>query len=87
MGNIGEELKKSLNKLGITRQVEAVGVVEQAREEIAKYIPAEDFEVISFKNGTLKIATKSSVVANEIQARISKIKKNTLIKRINIKLF
>ena len=67
MGDFADILKKKINQMGIGRQVEAVGVVEQATKEIAKYIPQEDFEVISFNRGTLKIKVASSVVANELQ--------------------
>jgi len=41
--------------MGASRQVEAAGVVEAAQKELEKYVPAEDFEVISFNRGTLKI--------------------------------
>lgn len=70
--------------MGIERQVEAVGVVEQAQKEIGKYIPEEDFEVISFNRGTLKVKVKSSVVANEINLKKKEIQKNGLIKNIRI---
>ena len=66
MGNFDDILKKKLNSLGISRQVEAAGVVEAARKEIAKFIPEEDFEVVSFNRRILKINTSSAVVANEI---------------------
>lgn len=69
MGNLGNILKKHAKRLGIERQVEAVGVVEEATKVISKYIPKEDFEVISFKDGVLKIKTESSAAANEIQLR------------------
>lgn len=74
MGNFDDILKKKINQMGIGRQVEAVGVVERAREEIAKYLPAEDFEVISFNRGTLKVKVSSSVVANELQFITSDLK-------------
>jgi len=75
MGDFDDILKKKFNQMGIGRQVEAVGVVEQATKEIAKYIPQEDFEVVSFNRGTLKIKVANSVVANEIQLYLNKIKK------------
>ena len=81
MGNFDDILKKKINQMGIGRQMEAVGVVEQATTEIAKYIPREDFEVISFNRGTLKIKVTSSAVANEIQMVNNRIK-NDYIKRI-----
>lgn len=84
MGNINDSLLKSLNRLGIARQVEAVGVVEKATEEIAKYIPREDFEVVSFKDGLLKIKAQSSTVACEIKNHANHFKtiKNHKIKII-----
>jgi hypothetical protein len=66
MGNLGEILKGSVARLGITRQIEAVDIVEKATEEIAKFIPREDFEVISFNRGTLKIKTRHPAVSSEI---------------------
>ncbi len=66
MGNLGNILKNKIEELGISKQVEAVDIVERATKEIAKFIPAEDFEVVSFNKGIIKIAVKSSSVANEI---------------------
>lgn len=73
MGNLESILKKKIKEMGAERQVEAAGVVEAAQKEIAKYIPKEDFEVISFNRGTLKVKVKSSVVASELQMVRSKI--------------
>lgn len=84
MGNLGDALQKSINRLGVSRQVEAVGVVEKASEEIAKFIPREDFEVVSFNRGTLKIKAANSAVASEISLQRSKIK---IMKVKNIKIF
>jgi hypothetical protein len=81
MGDFDDILKKKINQMGIGRQVEAVGVVEQAAKEIAKYIPQEDFEVVSFNRGTLKIKVANSVVANEVKMASNHIKKEN-IKRI-----
>ncbi len=74
MGNLDNILKKKLKSLGIARQVEAADVVERAQKELEKYIPKEDFEVISFNRGVLKVKVASSVVASEIQMRVQKIK-------------
>jgi hypothetical protein len=82
MGNLDNVLKKKMKGLGISRQVEAAGVVEKATEEIAKFIPREDFEVVSFNRGTLKIKAKSSVVANEIQSKSKSLKKRIVIKSL-----
>lgn len=83
MGNLKGILAKKMKQLGIDRQVEAAGVVEAAQKEIAKYIPKEDFEVISFKGDTLKILTKSPAVSSEIFLNKTKIiEKITSIKKI-----
>jgi len=81
MGNLGEILQKKIRQMGAERQVEAAGVVEAAQKEIAKYIPEEDFEVISFNRGTLKVKVKNSVVASELQLISHKIK-NEYVKKI-----
>lgn len=75
MGNLGDALQKSINRLGVARQVEAVGVVEQATAEIAKHIPTEDFEVVSFNRGTLKVKVANSAAANELQYKSNDIKR------------
>jgi len=86
MGNLDNILRKKLKSLGVERQVEAAGVVEIATAEIAKYIPREDFEVISFKNKTLKVSAVSSVVANELLlAKPKIIERIEAVKEINIK--
>jgi hypothetical protein len=66
VGNLEAILKKKIKQMGAERQVEAAGVVEAAQKEIAKYIPEEDFEVISFNRGTLKVRVRSAVAANEM---------------------
>jgi len=83
MGNLGEILKKKIKSMGVERQVEAAGVVEAAQKEIAKYIPEEDFEVVSFNRGTLKIKVNSSSAASELQMASHKIKKE-MIKNLKI---
>lgn len=85
MGNISNELNKVLNRRGIARQVEAVGVVEAATAEIAGFIDPADFEVISFKDGLVKIKVASSVVASEVQFAQPKILgASELIKKIRV---
>jgi hypothetical protein len=78
MGNLGEILQKKIRQMGAERQVEAAGVVEAAQKEIAKYIPEEDFEVVSFNRGILKVKVKNSVVASEIQMINHKLKSNAI---------
>ena len=67
MGNLEDILKKHAKRLGIERQVEAVGVVEVAAKEVEKYASKEEFEVISFKEGVLKIGTFSGSAASSIR--------------------
>lgn len=69
MGNLDETLSKKIKQLGIERQVEAVGVVEDAVKEITKIVPREDFEVVSYKNEVLKVSVTSSVAASELQGQ------------------
>jgi hypothetical protein len=83
MGNLGDSLQKHAKRLGISRQVEAVGVVEAATKEIEKYVDSDQFEVISFKDGVLKIGVDSASAKNEIQLKFSqKFKKEWDIKRL-----
>jgi hypothetical protein len=85
MGNISAELEKSLNRLGIKRQVEAVGLVEKTENLIAEKFPREDFQVVSFNRGTLKIVVASAPMASEMQFLSHRIKiENAEIKRIKI---
>jgi hypothetical protein len=86
MGNLGEILQKKIRQMGAERQVEAAGVVEAAQKEIAKYIPEEDFEVVSFNRGTLKVKVKNSVVASELNLNCNSIKKIIQIKSIKIEI-
>lgn len=74
MGNFDDILQKKIKRMGIGRQVTAVGVVECATTEIAKYIPREEFEVISFNRGTLKVGVVSAAIASELQLSAGKIK-------------
>lgn len=75
MGNLGDILKQRIKAIGAERQVEAAGIVEAATKEIAKYIPREDFKVISFNRGVLKVGVSSSSVSSEINFNKEKIKK------------
>jgi hypothetical protein len=89
MGNLGGILKEHAERLGIKKQVEAVGIVEKATEEIAKYIPRGDFEVVSFKGGALKVCANSASAAAEINQSATQIIKDVAdanIKRIIIKI-
>jgi hypothetical protein len=83
MGNLGDILSKKFKSLGIERQVEAVGVVEQSQKEIEKIVPKEDFEVISFNRGVLKIGVDSNSLASELRLKIDRnFQKKHGIKRV-----
>ena len=51
MGNLGGLLAQRLEDLGIKKEVEAVGVVEEAEKRIEKIVPKEEFEMISLEEG------------------------------------
>ena len=80
MGNLGDILSKKIKSLGIERQVEAADVCERAIEEIAKFIPREDFEVVSFNRETLTVSVKASAVATELRLNQKKIAKELTTK-------
>lgn len=72
MGNLGGELEKKLNKLGIKKQVEASMIVEGAQKKIEELFGergAQNLKVVSFKNGILKIAATNNAWAAEAQAQ------------------
>jgi hypothetical protein len=73
MSNFENILSKRIQELGIERQVEAVGVVEDAVKVIAEILPRQDFEVISFKDGVLKVAVASCAAASELQISSAKV--------------
>lgn len=67
---IGDYLKKSINKAGVGRQIEAAQVC-QFWEEAIKSIFDRDIvnksQAVRFKNGTLTVAVLSSVLAQEFK--------------------
>lgn len=79
MSNLQDVIAKKMERMGISRQVEAVGVVERATAEIAKLIPRDDFRVISYKDGVLRVYFISATVASEVFAQ-----KSSLLKKIGV---
>lgn len=83
MGNLGDILSKKIKSLGIEKQVEAADVCERATKEIAKHIPNEDFEVISYKEGVLKVWCDSACAKAEIEALIRNKRCHDDLKRVS----
>jgi predicted nucleic acid-binding Zn ribbon protein len=83
MGNLGGELEKKLVKLGIKKQVEASMIVEEAQKKIEEILGErgkENLRVVSFRNGTLKIAASSNNWAAECQGHIKEFLTNEIKK-------
>ncbi len=81
---ISDYLKKSINKAGISRQVQAAQVCHLWKEVIKVMFnqeAAEKSQAIRFKGGTLTVAVLSSVLAQEF-----KFKEEEIIRRINKKM-
>jgi len=80
---IGEYLKKSINKAGIGKEVEAARVCQFWKTIIEKVFSreiAEKSKALRFKNGTLVVAVSSPVLAQEFRFRESEI-----VERLNKK--
>jgi hypothetical protein len=81
MGNLGDIFEKRVNQLGIKKQVDAALVVQESQDRLKEIFGADvekNLQVISFNNGTLKIAARTNAWANESQAQILKIRKNPI---------
>lgn len=75
--SISVSLKKSINKAGINKQVEAAQVCEfwqEAIKDIFGSVVAEKSQAIRFKNGTVTVAVLSSVLAQEFKFKEGEIK-------------
>jgi len=75
--SIGNDLKKSINKAGIGREVEAFQICELWKgviEEIFTKEVADKTQAIKYKNGVLTIAVLSSVLAQEFKFKEEEIK-------------
>ncbi len=75
--SINYDLKKSINKAGIHKQVKAAQVC-QFWQEVIKSIfgqkVAEKSQAIKFKNGALTVAVLSSVLSQEFKFKEGEIK-------------
>ena len=78
LNSIGGYLKKSINKAGINKQVEAAQVCQfwqGAIESIFGKAVAERSQAIRFKNGAITVAVLSSILAQEFKFKEDEIKK------------
>ncbi len=69
-------LKKQLNKKGLAKSVQAALVCDALEEWIDKNLPQDlkkDLEVISFRDGVLKVRVASSVISQELKLKHSDI--------------
>ncbi len=75
--SINSDLKKSIQKAGIGREMEAFQICEfweKAIESIFAKEIAEKSQAIKYKNGTLTVAVLSSVLAQEFKFKEDEIK-------------
>ncbi len=81
LDSIGGDLQQSLNKAGITRQIDAVRVCERWEKVISgifgKQVTGKS-QALHFKNGTLTVAVLSPVLAQEFR-----FKEEEILKEIN----
>jgi len=75
--SINSDLKKSIQKAGIGREMEAFQICEfwkKAIEDVFTKEIAEKSQAIKYKNGTLTVAVLSSVLAQEFKFKEEEIK-------------
>lgn len=60
---------KFSRKDDLSRQLEIVKVFDLYRQELEKFLPDLDVELVSLKNKTLKVRVTSPVMANELRMR------------------
>ena len=86
--SINYDLKKSLNKAGIDKQVKAAQICQfwdEAIKSIFGQKIAEKSQALKFKNGTLTVAVLSSVLAQEFKFKEEEIKEE-INKKVGYKL-
>lgn len=79
LSSIGSDLGKSINKAGISRQIEAVLICdlwEKAICDIFGKQVAEKSQALHFKNGVLTVAVLNPVLAQEFKFKEEEIKKH-----------
>ncbi|MCK4891804.1 MAG: DUF721 domain-containing protein [Candidatus Pacebacteria bacterium] len=75
--SIGGDLKRSISKAGISREIEAFQVCDfwqKVIENIFTKEIADKTQAIKYKNGTLTVAVLSSVLAQEFKFKEEEIK-------------
>lgn len=78
LNSIGGDLKKSIAKAGISKQIEAVKVCDLWEKKICEIFGpqvAEKSQAIQLKNGVLTVAVLSPVLAQEFRFKEDEIKK------------
>lgn len=76
--SIGGDLLQSLNKAGISKQIEAVQVCDLWEKVICKIFGEQvigQTQALHFKDGTLTVAALSPVLAQEFKFKEEEIKK------------
>ncbi|MCK4799876.1 DUF721 domain-containing protein [Candidatus Parcubacteria bacterium] len=75
--SIGGDLKKSISKAGISREIEAFQICE-SWQKVVKVIFTEEVakksQAIKYRNGALTVAVLSSVLAQEFKFKEEEIK-------------
>lgn len=78
LNSIGSDLKKSIAKAGISRQVEAVEICDLWEKVVCGIFGkqvAEKSQAVHFKNGTLTVAVLNPVLAQEFRFKEEEIKR------------
>ena len=94
--SINSDLKKSINKAGINKQVKAAQVCQFWNEVIKNIFGqkiVEKSQAIKFRNGALTVAVLSSVLAQEFKFKEGEIKEDinkkvgySLVKKIRFEI-
>ena len=75
--SIGRDLKKSINKAGISREIEAFQICESWQKVIEVIFTeevAKKSQAIKYRNGALTVAVLNSVLAQEFKFKENEIK-------------
>lgn len=78
LNSIGSDLKKSIAKAGISKQIEAVAVCDLWESVICEVFGKqvkEKSQALCFKNGVLTIAVLNATLAQEFRFKEEEIKK------------
>ncbi|MDD3190587.1 MAG: DUF721 domain-containing protein [Candidatus Pacebacteria bacterium] len=77
LSSISADLKKSINKAGISRQIEAVEICDLWEKVICQIFGDQVIDkssALSFKDGTLTVAVLSPVLSQEFRFKEEEIK-------------